>query len=76
MKTIVDLPEEQIELLERIGREEHRSRASLIRQAIDLFLEQRRPTGTDRPGFGLWQNRGVDGLEYQRQLREEWDSKP
>ena len=26
-----------------------------------------------QPGFGLWKGRGIDGLEYQRAIRSEWD---
>ncbi|MBI4024169.1 MAG: DEAD/DEAH box helicase family protein [Verrucomicrobia bacterium] len=25
------------------------------------------------PGFGMWKNRGVDGVEYQQKLRMEWE---
>jgi hypothetical protein len=26
-----------------------------------------------KAAFGMWKNRGIDGVDYQRQLRAEWD---
>ena len=26
-------------------------------------------------GFGIWKDRGIDGLEYQRRIRSEWDDR-
>ena len=31
------------------------------------------PEKLKRPAFGLWKGRGIDGLEYQRAIRSEWD---
>lgn len=46
-----------------------------------LFLHQRRadsrPTKPrslkSHPAFGSWQDRNIDALEYERNLRAEWD---
>jgi hypothetical protein len=35
-----------------------------------MFLD--RHTGELNSAFGLWKNRNVDGVAYQRSLRGEW----
>jgi hypothetical protein len=71
MRTIVDIPEVQLQPIAEQCRRESISRAELVRRAIELYLEQRRGEGGDV--FGLWRDRGHDGVEYQRALRSEWD---
>jgi hypothetical protein len=48
-----------------------RSRAALIREAIDGYLDRhhREQVGD---GFGLWGKRKLDGLAYQEKVRGEW----
>jgi hypothetical protein len=72
MRTIIDIPDEQLRPLTEQCRHESISRAELIRRAIDLYLAQRRVQGKDV--FGLWRGRDKDGVEYQRSLRAEWDA--
>ncbi len=70
MRTLVEIPERQIRDLAVICRLEQVSRAELVRRAISAYLEKRKPpVGV---AFGLWQERGVDGLAYQEQMRSEW----
>lgn len=71
MRTLVDLGDTQIQSLDELSKKEKRSRAALIRQAIDDFLARRRG---DQEGdaFGLWGKRKVDGLAYQEKARREW----
>jgi hypothetical protein len=72
MRTIIDLPPEQLEALDGICRRDGISRAEAIRQAVALLTRER---GASRSGvaFGLWRGkRQVDGLEYQERLRREW----
>jgi hypothetical protein len=45
-----------------------RSRAAVIRQAIDECLLRRRKL-EELDAFGLWGEREVDGLAYQEQVR-------
>jgi hypothetical protein len=47
------------------------SRAALIRDAIDAYLEQHRRRHVE-DGFGLWGQGDIDGLAYQERIREEW----
>jgi metal-responsive CopG/Arc/MetJ family transcriptional regulator len=71
MRTLVDIPEPQVRALDELSRTERRSRAALIRQAVDEYLSKRRGSPDD-DAFGLWGDRQVDGLIYQKKLRAEW----
>ena len=70
-RTLIDLDESQIRDLDEIAKAAKRSRASLIRQVIAEFLGKSRKL-SEADAFGLWGNRQVDGLDYQRKLRAEW----
>ena len=72
MRTIIELPEDQIEALDGICQRDGISRAEAVRQAVTLLMRQR---GASRSGvaFGLWRGRRTgDGLAYQERLRREW----
>jgi metal-responsive CopG/Arc/MetJ family transcriptional regulator len=71
MRTIVDLPDKQIEALKRMSELAHSSRAELVRRAIDEYLTRHLPAHDD-DAFGLWKKRKTDGLTYQERLRDEW----
>jgi len=71
MRTLVDLPETELEQLNALSRSRKTSRAELIRQAVSGYLAQNRTALDD--SFGLWKRRRVDGVEYQNKLREEWN---
>ena len=70
MRTLVDLPEAELERLNVLSRARKISRAELIRQAVAGYLEQNR-VGIEE-SFGLWKKKGVDGVQYQERLRSEW----
>ena len=71
MRTLVDLGDAQIQALDELSKKEKRSRAALIRQAIDDYLGKRRDEHKG-DAFGLWGKRKVDGLAYQEKMRGEW----
>ena len=71
MRTLIDLGEAQVRVLDELSKKERRSRAALIRQAIDEYLDRRRSQQIG-DAFGLWGHRKTDGLAYQRKLRSEW----
>lgn len=71
MRTLVDLPEGELERLNVLSRARKVSRAELIRQAVAGFLEHNKAGLED--SFGIWKKRGVDGVEYQEKLRGEWE---
>lgn len=44
--------------------------------AVDAEPKPTSPEGKKvHPAIGLWKNRKVDGVAYQRKLRQEWDRK-
>ncbi|HZY64093.1 MAG TPA: CopG family transcriptional regulator [Edaphobacter sp.] len=71
MRTLVDIPEDELEQLTSLSRSRKVSRAELIRQAVSDFLSENK-AGLD-DSFGLWKKRPVDGVEYQERLRGEWE---
>lgn len=75
MRTLIDLPQEQIEALAKLGRERGSSRAALIREAVAEYLGRRQAGHLDE-AFGLWREGAgepEDGLAYQDRLRAEWE---
>lgn len=71
MRTIVDLPEDQIAALKRLSKQSKLSRAELMRLAVGEYLQNHCADNTD-DAFGIWRGQALDGLDYQRQLRDEW----
>ena len=71
MRTLIDLGDGQIRALDELSKKEKRSRAALIRQAIDDYLRSRH-NQQESDAFGLWGKRKVDGLAYQEKVRGEW----
>jgi len=72
MRTIIELPQAQLDALDVICRREGISRAEAIRRAIARHVEDERQAAGD-PAFGLWRDHPIDGLAYQRRLRDEWN---
>ncbi len=71
MRTIIDLPDDQIRRLGEICRREGVSRAEVVRRAVADYLDALCLRERDDV-FGMWRGRGVDGLEYERRRRREW----
>ena len=67
MRISVDLDDARIQALDELSQREKRSRAALIRQAIDDYLGSRQGDA-----FGLWGKRKLDGLAYQQKVRGGW----
>jgi metal-responsive CopG/Arc/MetJ family transcriptional regulator len=72
MRTIIELPDAQVEALDALCRHEGISRAEAIRRAVAAHVKAERARGGD-PAFGVWRARRLSGLEYQRRARREWD---
>jgi hypothetical protein len=74
MRTIIDLAADQLEALDAWCRAEGISRAEGVRRAI---VQQVRHVRRQQPdaAFGLWRGRKEDGLEYERRIRREWDTR-
>jgi metal-responsive CopG/Arc/MetJ family transcriptional regulator len=71
MRKLVDLGKNQIQALDELYKKEKRSRAALIRRAIDDYLAERHGKH-ESDAFGLWGNHKEDGLAYQEKVRREW----
>ncbi len=72
-RILADLPDDDIERLDRIAREQGKSRAAVLREAVQAY----RAESTDdwlEAGFGLWARHGIsfDPHEYERKRRAEW----
>ena len=72
-RTIVDIPGEQVNALDRIRAQQHVTRAALIREAIAMYLRTHH-AGLAEEAFGIWRNKPVDALAHERKLRSEWPS--
>ena len=72
MRTIVELPDEQIEALKQLSDDTRLSRAELMRRAVAEYLVRHRPQPPNH-AFGLWKTREKNALSHQEQLRAEWD---
>jgi hypothetical protein len=74
MRTLVDIPDEDIEKLDALARRQGKSRAAEIREAIKLHLVHNADNNDwIARGAGLWKNRTDigDAVEYQRAMRED-----
>jgi hypothetical protein len=81
MRLLMDIPDRQLEDLTAICEAKKLSRAEAVRQALDAFIAQHRPSRD--AAFGLWKGQSVclageseplpkDGFAYQEKLRGEW----
>jgi len=71
MRTLVDIPENDIEMLNELSAARRVSRSELVRSAITLYLRANGSDLTDA-AFGLRAARKEDGLAYQKRMRSEW----
>ncbi|MDE2437314.1 MAG: CopG family transcriptional regulator [Sphingomonadales bacterium] len=74
MRTLVDIPDEDIEKLDALAKRQGKSRAAEIREAIKLHLIQNADNKDwIRRGAGYWKDRADigDAVEYQRTMRED-----
>jgi Arc/MetJ-type ribon-helix-helix transcriptional regulator len=71
MRTIVELPEEQVTALRDLCTREKASRAEIIRRAVGQYL-QNHQSGRGNRAFGLWKKKKLDALDYEARLRAEW----
>ena len=77
MRTIVDIPKDSIDALGSICEKKHISRAEAIRRAVSEFIEQQRclsNVADENKAFGIWSHKQVNALEYEDNIRSEWDN--
>jgi Arc/MetJ-type ribon-helix-helix transcriptional regulator len=84
MRTLIDIPKEDLELIREITQEEGISRAEFVRQSIRASLDQKlsQSQRSDLSEFfGLWakdrpaDEQPEDGLAFQLRMRSEWDDR-
>lgn len=73
MRTLIDLPDDDIKWLDRKAAEDGKSRAALVREAVEKYRTDASTDWLER-GFGIWARDGVrfDHKEYDRLRRAEW----
>jgi len=72
MRTIVEIPDKLVRSLDKMGERKACSRAALIREAITEYLSNKAHSSPEK-AFGIWKTNNVDAVEYQRNLRSEWE---
>lgn len=72
-RILADLPDEDIKWLDQIAAEQGKSRASVLREAVEAYRAET-PKDWLAAGFGLWARHGIeiDPTEYDRKRRAEW----
>jgi len=78
MRTIIELPDEQVRALADYCARERISRAEAVRRAVSRLMDDPAQSKARRKAaleaaFGMWKDRGIDAVEYQRALRAEWE---
>ena len=73
MRTIIDLPDEQVKALAAWCDAEKISRAEAVRRALAEMLASRQAMDRDK-AFGAWRTKEIDAPQFVRKLREEWES--
>ena len=70
MKIYIYITGAQLAELTAICKARNVSRAEVIRETIDMYVQAERDSVMDR-AFGIWKGE-EDGLKYQRRIRDEW----
>jgi metal-responsive CopG/Arc/MetJ family transcriptional regulator len=73
MRTIVDIPDEQIKILNQLSKKKKTSRANIIRLALTEYIANYKNNKKGyEDAFALWKDKNLDSLSYQKKLRDEW----
>ena len=72
-RILADLPDEDIEWLDKLASEQGKSRASLLREAVSAYRADT-PQDWLEIGFGAWKDRADvgDAVDWQRRERASW----
>lgn len=71
MRTIIELPHQEARKLDHIARRLRIPRTEAVRRAVAAYNRQH--ADRDADVFGLWGDRRVEGVAYQRRQRKAWD---
>jgi len=72
MRILIDVPKETVTKLQTLAKRQHTSRADLVRQAVERYLEAHHEPLDDSPAFGIWKTETQDALVIEDTLRSEW----
>jgi hypothetical protein len=73
-RVLIDISDEKLKMLDELASSQTTqptSRASLVRLAIDEFLEKKRKLKV-KDAFGILKHKKLNALKIQRELRSEW----
>lgn len=76
MRTIIEIPDDDVNVLDKMSKQEECSRAAIIRNAIKDYIEKNKEQHSSAvlsQAFGMWQKTPVDGLSYEDKIRNEWN---
>lgn len=71
MRTLIDIPEEDLKLLTQVAKKLSISRAEFVRRSVAASLAPHRKK-MNHAAFGAWSGFQEDGLTYQDRMRAEW----
>lgn len=73
MRTLIDIPEEDMRWLDNRAVIEGKSRAAVVRDAVAKYRTASTSDGIEQ-AFGLWRDRDDigDSVAWQRRMRAEW----
>ncbi|MGA2350335.1 MAG: CopG family transcriptional regulator [Terracidiphilus sp.] len=71
MRTLIDIPEEDLKLLTQVAKKLSISRAEFVRQVVANSLAPHRKK-MNHAAFGAWSEFSEDGVAYQERMRAEW----
>lgn len=74
MRTIVDLPEEQLGALAQLCEAQKISRAEAVRRAVGRLIKESQADKKD-VGFGIWMHKRIDSRKFVGKLRAEWSER-
>lgn len=72
-RILADLPDDDIKWLDRIADEQGKSRAAVLREAVEAYRHDSAKGGIERY-FGIWKDRDDigDSVAWQRRERASW----
>jgi metal-responsive CopG/Arc/MetJ family transcriptional regulator len=71
MRTLIDIPEEDLKLLTQVAKKLSISRSEFVRQVVARSLAPHRQK-MNHAAFGAWSEFSEDGVAYQERMRAEW----
>jgi hypothetical protein len=72
MKVLIELPDDWVKTLDQIALRKKVARVDLIRLGVQKTIETESDAAY-KAAFGAWKDEKIDGVEFQRKLREEWE---